>query len=81
MNSPTYETLIADALMEAFVGAVDRVERKFEEPGRPMNMDNDDLLRETAEEIAAKMAEYVIDSDTITAGHIIDSCPHCGKPL
>jgi len=81
MNSPTFEALIADALMEGFVGVLNRVTLKFEEPGRKIDIDVDDLLRETAENVAAKMAEYVVESHVITMEMIEDYCPHCGNSL
>jgi hypothetical protein len=81
MSSPTYETLIADALTEGFYRVSFRVEGKFQEEGRPIEIDPFEPIRAAAEEVAAMMAEYVVESYVVTAEQIIDSCPHCGKRL
>jgi hypothetical protein len=80
MRSPSYETLIGDALTEGFCGVVDRMSRRFEEPGRRIDIDVGDLLEDTAREVAARMAEYVIESYVIS-DEMRDPCPHCGTYL
>lgn len=46
-----------------------------------MRLDPVDILRETAEEIAAMMAEYVVESNQYSVELFMDYCPHCGKQL
>jgi hypothetical protein len=79
MHSPTFETLIADALTEGILGCGRSCDPEVPGRGREIDIDAFAPLRIAAEEVAAMMAEHIAESDTVTTQLILDSCPHCGK--